>query len=65
MSNYRVFNIRGIQVGTVSAGNDAEALGKGKVIAPGAAVERILDARELHQKQYDDEVELWEAMRER
>jgi hypothetical protein len=60
---FNIYNVRGLKVGWVDATDASDALKHAKRLHPGASVERILSDQERRQKQYQDEVEFWEAMR--
>ena len=64
MPSYKVFNLRMLQVGVVDTDKDeAEAMKIAKAkYGPGVALERIQSAEERRTKQYQDEVDLWNAL---
>lgn len=62
MAQYQVTDSRGVKYGFVEASSEGEAIQKAKVLHKLPLVERVLSRGERLQKQYDDEVKLWEAM---
>lgn len=62
---FYIYNARLVKVDWVDATNEQDALKHAKRVYPGAAVERALSNQEKRQKQYNDEVQLWEAMNPR
>lgn len=59
MHQYKVFNIRGLQVGTVWAKDDVEAIAEAKKLTVGPTVERVLTRAEEQQRNYEEEMRLW------
>lgn len=65
MPLYNIFNARMVKVDYVQATDDADALQHARRIYPGAAVQRVLTRQQQQQKEYDDQVSIWEETQPR
>ena len=62
---FDIYNSRMQRVDWVDAVDKADALKHAKQKYPGCAVEQRLTRQQQQQKQYDESVEMWEAMNPR